>query len=66
MEIPDLSVSDIALLHRMARGWDTARIAADLGRTVRAVRADVRRIRQVLGASNDISAVVVAVRAGLI
>jgi DNA-binding NarL/FixJ family response regulator len=56
----------VHLLDLLSRGVPTMDIATKTGRTPREVRQQVREVRDVLGATTDIHAVVLALRRGLI
>ena len=54
------------VLRLMAQGWDTQRIATELGISRHTVRNHIRNLRQRLNASTKLDAVVKGIRLGIL
>lgn len=65
-ERPVLSRRELEVLRLMAQGWDTQRIADDLGISRHTVRNHIRNLRQRLNASTKLDAVVKGLRQGIL
>ena len=65
-EAPSLSLREQEVLHLVAQGWATTRIAAELGISRHTVRNHVRNLRHKLNASTKLTAVVTAIRLGIL
>ena len=63
---PVLSRRELEVLRLMAQGWDTQRIATDLGISRHTVRNHIRNLRQRLNASTKLDAVVKGLRMGIL
>ena len=61
-----LTQRELAVLRLMALGWDTPRIAGELGISRHTVRNHIRNLRQKLGASTKLEAVVTGIRLGIL
>ena len=65
-EAPSLSLREQEVLHLVAQGWETSRIAEELGISRHTVRNHVRNLRHKLNASTKLTAVVTALRLGIL
>ena len=65
-EAPSLSLREQEVLHLVAQGWETSRIAEELGISRHTVRNHVRNLRHKLNASTKLTAVVTAIRLGIL
>ena len=65
-EAPSLSLREQEVLHLVAQGWETTRIAEELGISRHTVRNHVRNLRHKLNASTKLDAVVAAIRLGIL
>ncbi|MCY4583685.1 MAG: LuxR C-terminal-related transcriptional regulator [Chloroflexi bacterium] len=65
-ERPILSRREMEVLRLMAQGWDTQRIATELGISRHTVRNHIRNLRQRLNASTKLDAVVKGIRLGIL
>ena len=61
-----LSPRELEVLHRMARGWETSRIAGELGISPHTVRNHIRNLRTKLKATTKLEAVVIGIRQGIL
>lgn len=61
-----LSRRELEVLRLMAQGWDTQRIADELGISRHTVRNHIRNLRQRLNASTKLDAVVKGIRLGIL
>ena len=61
-----LTQREIDVLRLMALGWDTPRIAGELDISRHTVRNHIRNLRQKLGASTKLEAVVTGIRLGIL
>lgn len=61
-----LSRRELEVLRLMAQGWDTQRIANELGISRHTVRNHIRNLRQRLNASTKLDAVVKGIRLGIL
>lgn len=61
-----LSRRELEVLRLMAMGWDTLRIASELGISRHTVRNHIRNLRQRLNASTKLDAVVKGIRLGIL
>ena len=61
-----LTQRELDVLRLMALGWDTPRIAGELGISRHTVRNHIRNLRQKLGASTKLEAVVTGIRLGIL
>ena len=61
-----LTRRELEVLRLVALGWDTARIAEELGVSVHTALNHIRNFRQKLDAQNKLEAVVTAVRLGIL
>ncbi len=65
-ERPILSRREMEVLRLMAQGWETQRIATELGISRHTVRNHIRNLRQRLNASTKLDAVVKGIRLGIL
>lgn len=65
-ERPILSRREMEVLRLMAQGWETQRIATELGISRHTVRNHIRNLRQRLNASTKLDAVVKGIRMGIL
>ncbi len=65
-EAPALTHRELDVLRLVALGWDTPRIAGELGISRHTVRNHIRNLRQKLGASTKLEAVVTGIRLGIL
>ena len=65
-EKPVLSRRELEVLRLMALGWETQRIAVELGISRHTVRNHIRNLRQRLNASTKLDAVVKGLRLGIL
>ena len=63
---PGLTRRELAVLRLVALGWDTPRIAEQLGISRHTVRNHIRNLRQKLSASTKLDAVVAGIRLGIL
>ncbi len=63
---PVLTPRELEVLRLVALGWETPRIAAELGISHHTVRNHVRNFRQKLGATTKLDAVVAGMRLGIL
>lgn len=61
-----LSRREVEVLEHVALGWDTPRIASELGISRHTVRNHIRNLRQRLNASTKLEAVLTAMRMGIL
>ena len=61
-----LTRRELEILRLMAVGWETARIAGELGISRHTVRNHIRNLRQKLGAPTKLDAVVTGIRLGIL
>ena len=61
-----LTPRELEVLHLVALGWDTARIAQELGVSEHTALNHIRNLRQKLNAQNKLEAVIIAVRLGIL
>ena len=61
-----LSRRELEVLRLMAQGWDTQRIATEMGISRHTVRNHIRNLRQRLNASTKLDAVVKGLRLGIL
>ena len=61
-----MSLREQEVLHLVAQGWETTRIAEELGISRHTVRNHVRNLRHKLNASTKLDAVVAAIRFGIL
>ena len=65
-DAPSLSRRELEVLRLVARGWETPRIAAELGISRHTVRNHIRNLRQRLNASTKLDAVMKGLRLGIL
>ncbi len=65
-EAPALSRRELEVLRLVARGWETSRIATELGISRHTVRNHIRNLRQRLNASTKLDAVMKGLRLGIL
>lgn len=65
-DTPHLTRRELDVLRLVALGWDTPRIAAELGISRHTVRNHIRNLRQKLRASTKLEAVVIGIRLGIL
>ena len=65
-DAPHLTLRELDVLRLVALGWDTPRIAAELGISRHTVRNHIRNLRQKLRASTKLEAVVIGIRSGIL
>lgn len=65
-DAPTLSRRELEVLRLVARGWETPRIAAELGISRHTVRNHIRNLRQRLNASTKLDAVMKGLRLGIL
>ncbi len=65
-EAPALSRRELEVLRLVARGWETTRIATELGISRHTVRNHIRNLRQRLNASTKLDAVMKGIRLGIL
>ena len=61
-----LSAREAEVLHLMALGWETPRIAVQLGISTHTVRNHIRNLRGKLKATSKLEAVVIGIRQGIV
>jgi PAS domain S-box-containing protein len=65
-ETPALSRRELEVLRLVAGGWETSRIATELGISRHTVRNHIRNLRQRLNASTKLDAVMKGIRLGIL
>ncbi len=65
-DVSDLSRREGAVLHLVAQGWETQRIAARPGISLHTVRIHIRNLRHRFRANSKLDAVVKGLRLGLV
>lgn len=63
---PKLTARELEVLRLVLLGWDTQRIAGDLGISYHTARNHIRHFRQKLNASTKMDAVLTAIRLGIL
>ncbi|WP_419844979.1 response regulator transcription factor [Candidatus Poriferisocius sp.] len=61
-----LTPREVEVLHLVSLGWETAKIAEELGVSEHTVLNHIRNFRQKLDAQNKLQAVIAAVRLGIL